>query len=397
MTSQPTVKRVFLIVLDSFGVGEAPDAELFGDKGAHTALSVSRSAAFQKDTAFTRELSRIEGLEFLRPAIPRFAPRAAVARMTERSRGKDTTIGHWEIAGLISERPLPTYPEGFPDEVLQAFTAATGYGVLCNRPYSGTAVIEDYGPEHLRTGKLIVYTSADSVFQIAAHEDIVPVETLYDICRKARAVLTGKHGVGRVIARPFRGTPGHFYRTENRHDFSFPAPGTTLPDAIQNAGLDSIAVGKIADIFAHRGFTEEIASHNNTEGMRIALDCLGRPFNGLCFVNLVDFDMLYGHRRDPDGYARAINEFGIWLPSFLDGMAPEDVLFITADHGCDPSFMKTTDHTREYVPLLAFGQHIRPADLGTRSTFADLAATVAEMLSVSLDTPGQSFAEGILQ
>ena len=396
MPRSSDIRRVFLIVLDSFGAGEAPDAVLFGDEGCHTTRSVAGAGSFVRDTVLTRELFRIDGLCDLGLGPSPSDPKAAVARLTERSMGKDTTIGHWEIAGLVSPKPLPTYPDGFPDSLLREFTDVTGYGVLCNRPYSGTAVIQDYGEEHLRTGKLIVYTSADSVFQIAAHEKILPVEKLYDVCRKTRAILKGEHGLGRVIARPFLGTPGHFYRTENRHDFSLPAPGRTLPDAVREAGLDSIAVGKIADIFAHRGFSRELASHNNGEGMRIALDFLHTPFRGLCFVNLVDFDMLYGHRRDPEGYARAINEFGAWLPSFLSGMGPEDLLILTADHGCDPRFLKTTDHTREYVPLLVYGPLVRPANLGTRDTFADIAATVADLFSIPLDTPGLSFAVQIL-
>ena len=311
--------------------------------------------------------------------------------------GKDTTIGHWEIAGIVSEQPLPTYPQGFPEEVLAPFRAATGRGVLANAPWSGTEVINVYGDEHVRTGDLIVYTSADSVFQIAAHEDVVPPEQLYEYCRVARKLLTGKHGVGRVIARPFVGTSGHYTRTPNRHDFSLEPPKQTLLDAVQAAGLDSLAVGKIYDIFAGRGMTDYVYTKGNTDGLARTLAWADRDFRGLCFVNLVDFDMLYGHRRDPQGYARALNEFDGWLPAFLDKLGPEDLVLITADHGCDPCYTATTDHTREYVPLIALGQGVRPGNLGTRSSFADIAATVAEVLNVPFDTPGVSFARELLE
>ena len=388
------MKRVFLIVLDSFGVGEAPDAAAFGDAGASTLRSVSRSPFFRMDHLAAAGFGLMDGVTvFPKPAHPT----AAVARMRERSAGKDTTIGHWEIAGLISPKPLPTYPHGFPADVIAAFEQATGRGVLCNRPYSGTDVIRDYGPEQLKTGRLIVYTSADSVFQIAAHEDVIPLEELYADCRIARKLLTGDHNVGRVIARPYVGTPeAGFTRVgAHRHDFSLEPPGTTLLDAVRAAGQDVIAVGKISDIFAGRGVTESVPIAGNDDGMAKTLALGSRDFRGLCFVNLVDFDAMYGHRQDADGYARALAAFDDWLPSFLPLLGPDDLLILTADHGCDPGD-DSTDHTREYTPMLAFGPSVRPGSLGTRDTFADIAATVAEALSVPLATPGASFLQAIL-
>lgn len=388
------MKRVFLIVLDSCGAGAAPDAALFGDEGSHTLESIYRDPHFSAEHLKKIGIGNIDGLSFLGTEP---APTGAVARLQERSMGKDTTIGHWEIAGIVSPTPLPTYPNGFPREVLDAFEQATGRGVLCNKPYSGTDVIRDYGAEQLKTGKWIVYTSADSVFQIAAHEELIPLEELYEGCRKARAILQGKHGVGRVIARPYVGTPETgFTRTTNRHDFSLEPPKATILDAVKAAGLDSISVGKIYDIFAHRGATEQVYTSGNTDGMAKTLAYAKKDFHGLCFTNLVDFDMLYGHRRDVPGYAAALAEFDRWLPSLQAAMGPEDIVMITADHGCDPAFLKTTDHTREYVPLVMWGPKIKAVNLGTRSTFADIAATVAELLDVSLDTPGRSFAKDIV-
>ena len=381
------MKRVFLIVLDSFGIGEAPDAAAFGDAGTSTIKSISRSELFSAENMRRLGLFNINGLESM-GAVP--CPAAAHAKMRERSMGKDTTIGHWEIAGIVSPDPLPTYPDGFPAEILDAFSEATGRGILCNKPYSGTDVIRDYGEEHLKTGDLIVYTSADSVFQIAAHEDIVPVEQLYDYCRAARKILCGRHGVGRVIARPFVGQAGSFKRTANRRDFSIEPTGKTLLDALKESGRDVIAVGKITDIFAGKGVTETIITHGNTEGMQVSLEVVNSDFDGLCFINLVDFDMVYGHRNDIDGYAKAIAEFDAWLPSFTALMGDDDALIITADHGCDPGDV-STDHTREYTPMLLFGKQINPANLGTRSSFADIAATVSEMLDVDFECDGQSF------
>ena len=310
--------------------------------------------------------------------------------------GKDTTIGHWELAGLVSDSPLPTYPDGFPEEILEPFRKATGRGVLANAPWSGTAVLEEYGAQHMETGDLIVYTSADSVFQIAAHEDIVPPEKLYEYCRIARDLLRGKHGVGRVIARPFVGQPGSFQRTANRHDFSLEPPKDTLLDAVQKAGKTTIGVGKIYDIFAGQGVGEYVFNKSNLDGMHHTDHFAAKDFEGLCFVNLVEFDSHYGHRRNIDGYANALAEFDSWLGDFLPAMRSDDLLIITADHGCDPGYQATTDHTREYVPVLVLGKQVKPCDLGTRDTFADLAATVADYLQVDFDTPGKSFLNEVL-
>ena len=387
------MKRIFLIVLDSFGIGAMPDSESFGDVGVNTLRACAASSKLHIPNLIAAGLGNIDGVDCLPKAA---APTGAVARLTEMSMGKDTTIGHWEIAGLISPDPLPTYPQGFPQEVLDAFEAATGRGCLCNKPYSGTDVIRDYGEEQLKTGKWIVYTSADSVFQVAAHEEYIPLEELYDACRKARSILRGKHGVGRVIARPYIGTAGNFRRTANRHDYSLEPPARTLLDAVKAAGLDSIGVGKIYDIFAGVGTTEHVYNKSNADGMAHTLRYAQSDFQGLCFVNLVDFDMQFGHRRDAPGYANALSEFDAWLPSLLEALTDEDLVMITADHGCDPAYTATTDHTREYVPLLILGKHVKPVNLGTRNSFADIAATVAELLGISLDTPGKSFAKEIL-
>ena len=389
------MKRIFLFVLDSCGIGAMPDSERFGDIGVNTLKSCTTSSKLSIPTMIAAGLGNIDGIDCLPKAD---APTGAVARLREASMGKDTTIGHWEISGLISPEPLPTYPEGFPQEVLDAFAAATGRGCLCNLPYSGTDVIRDYGQEHLDTGKWIVYTSADSVFQVAAHEELVPLEELYDACHKARNILRGKHGVGRVIARPFVGdSVNGFKRTSNRHDYSLEPPAKTMLDAIKEAGLDSIAVGKIHDIFAGYGDTEYVYNKSNTNGMEHAANFAKQDFHGLCFVNLVDFDMLYGHRRDIDGYANALTEFDTWLGSFLPTLGEEDLVMITADHGCDPAYTATTDHTREYVPLLILGKQVKPVNLGTRKTFADIAATVTELLGVEYETAGESFAKEIVK
>jgi phosphopentomutase len=388
------MKRVFLIVLDSFGIGAMPDAESFGDPGVNTLRSCASSKELRIPNMIAAGLGNIDGVQVLPKAD---AATGAYARLTEASMGKDTTIGHWEIAGLVSHRPLPTYPNGFPQEVLDAFEAATGRGCLCNMPYSGTDVIRDYGEEQLKTGKWIVYTSADSVFQVAAHEELIPLEELYDACHKARKLLQGEHGVGRVIARPYVGVPGDFRRTSNRHDYSLEPPGTTLLDALQKAGKATIGVGKIYDIFAGVGVSDHVYNKSNTNGMEHTLNYAAQDFEGLCFVNLVDFDMLYGHRRDIDGYAKALTEFDSWLPKLLEQLGDEDIVMITADHGCDPGYAATTDHTREYVPLLVLGNKVRPVNLGTRKSFADIAATVAQLLDVKLDTAGVSFAEEILE
>lgn len=382
-------KRVFLIVLDSFGIGEEPDAAKFGDHGVNTLRSVSGSPAFAAPNLTQLGLFNIDGVGC---GTPVSAPSGAFARLQERSNGKDTTIGHWEIAGLVSPKALPTYPSGFPDEVIREFSQKTGRGVLCNKPYSGTEVIKDYGEEHLRTGSLIVYTSADSVFQIAAHEAVVPLEELYRDCQIAREMLQGDHGVGRVIARPFVGTnAANFKRTSNRHDFSITPPRATMLDEISAAGLDMIAVGKINDIFAGRGATRAIRTQNNDDGMRVTLSLAAEDFHGLAFINLVDFDMLYGHRRDIPGYAAAISAFDRWLPDFLAQLKPDDLLMITADHGCDPAYLATTDHTREYVPWLITGQTVQPGvNLGTLQGFGNIAATVCAALNVPTQADGES-------
>lgn len=379
------MKRVFLIVLDSCGIGEEPDAAEFGDKDCNTLKRIAQSPYFADKNMLSLGLGNMDGVDYLGKVE---APAASVARMREKSRGKDTTVGHWEIAGLISPSPLPTYPNGFPDDVLEAFSAATGRGVLCNKPYSGTEVIKDYGDEHIKTGKLIVYTSADSVFQIAAHEDVVPTETLYEYCRAARRILTGKNAVGRVIARPFTGSYP-FSRTANRHDFSLEPPSDTLLDTLKKNGKTVYAIGKIYDIFAGRGITEHVFTHSNTEGMQKTLEALDKDFDGLCFTNLVDFDMLYGHRQDIDGYAKAFAEFDGWLPSFISKMRDEDVLMITADHGCDPGD-ESTDHSREYTPFIIYSRSIPAKNYGTRSTFADIAATVAKLLGTDYACAGTS-------
>ncbi|MDE6739039.1 MAG: phosphopentomutase, partial [Lachnospiraceae bacterium] len=339
------MKRVFLIVLDSFGIGEMEDAAEYGDKGTNTLRSVASSSKFDMPNMGAMGLFNIDGVECLEK-VP--APTARIARMREASKGKDTTIGHWEIAGVLSKQPLPTYPDGFPEEVLDKFSAAVGRGVLCNKPYSGTEVIKDYGDEHISSGKLIVYTSADSVFQIAAHEDVVPVETLYEYCKIARGILQGRHGVGRVIARPFIGTSGNYTRTSGRHDFSLEPPAVTMLDQLKAAGKDVISVGKIKDIFAGKGITEYVYTKGNAEGIERTIAYMNRDFEGLCFINLVDYDMLYGHRNDIDGYAAALTYFDNKLPELLELLRDGDILMITADHGCDPGYTVSTDHSREH-------------------------------------------------
>ena len=381
------MKRVFLIVLDSFGIGEMPDAEAYGDINVNTLRSVSQSPYFHMEHMRDMGLFQIDGV-IVGEKIEQ--PTAAYARMTERSRGKDTTIGHWEIAGIYSPKPLPTYPNGFPEEVLEEFRLRTGRDILCNKPYSGTQVIADYGDEHVRTGKLIVYTSADSVFQIAAHEDVVPVEQLYDYCRIARQILQGEHGVGRVIARPFAGESGHYTRTPRRHDFSLLPPAVTMLDQLKAAGRDVIAVGKIQDIFVGKGITEHVYTSGNAEGIQQTLEYLDKDFEGLCFINLVDYDMLYGHRRDVDGYAKALAYFDEKLPEIQAHMRPEDILMITADHGCDPAYTKTTDHTREYTPFLMYGAPVVPGNRGTRPAFSDIGATVLDYFGIQPEFEGNS-------
>ncbi len=383
------MKRVFLIVLDSFGIGTAPDSADFGDAGADTLGSIRRSAKFSAENMKKLGLFNIDGI-----AGGIEAPVGAYARMTERSRGKDTIIGHWEMCGVISESPMPTFPDGFPEELLEKLSAAWGRGILCNKPYSGTQVIADYGREHIETGKLIVYTSADSVLQIAAHESVVSIEELYRDCEIARGICQGKYGVGRIIARPFEGEYP-FKRTTRRHDFALVPPHKTTLDLLKDAGLDVIAVGKISDIFAGQGVTDAIKTAGNADGMEKTMALLDRDFRGFAFVNLVDFDMVYGHRRDIDGYAAATAAFDAWLGDFRAKMRPDDLLLITGDHGCDPGFTGT-DHTREYTPLLAAGDAVRPGNLGTRTTFADIGATVADIFCVPNPNAGESMKEALL-
>ena len=387
------MKRIFLFVLDSCGAGEMPDSAAFGDPGVNTLRSCAQSEYLNIPNMLSYGLGNIDGLEFLGKTD---APKGAYGKLAEVSMGKDTTIGHWEIAGIVSPNPLPTYPEGFPEEVLEPFRKATGRGVLANKPYSGTEVIEVFGDEHVKSGDLIVYTSADSVFQIAAHEGVVPIEQLYEYCHIARDLLKGKHGVGRVIARPFIGESGAYKRTSNRHDYSLEPPQDTLLDAIKAQGLDSIGVGKIYDIFAGRGTTEHVYNTSNANGMEHAMDYAKKDFHGLCFVNLVDFDMLFGHRRDIDGYAKALSEFDAWLPKFMEQLGEDDLVMITADHGCDPGYAATTDHTREYVPLLVMGKKVKPTDLGVRKGFHCIAATVADLLNVDFAVDAKSFAGEVL-
>ncbi|MBE6638475.1 MAG: phosphopentomutase [Ruminococcaceae bacterium] len=378
-------KRVFLIVLDSLGIGELPDAADFGDVGSNTLGSIRSHPNFHCPHLASLGLYNIESVG---GGVPH--PMASFARMREASLGKDTTIGHFEIAGLISQKPLPTYPQGFPPEVIREFERISGYRTICNLPYSGTEVIKDYGKRHLETGELIVYTSADSVFQIAAHEDKVPLEELYRVCRIARELLTGEHGVGRVIARPFAGAYP-FYRTAGRHDYSIQPPGKTLPDWMREKGFASISVGKIYDIFAGRGFTECYRTANNTEGMDRVKMLAQKDFSGLCFVNLVDFDMVYGHRNDVGGYAAALSAFDSQLGGLFPLLRKDDLLIITADHGCDPA-TPSTDHSREYTPLIVYGEKVKAGvDLKTRESFADIAATVADYFGIAHTFAGKSF------
>ena len=385
-------KRVFLIVLDSVGIGELPDAEKWGDKGSNTLKAIRYHENFNCPNLVNMGLFNIEsvggGVE---------NPTASFARLAELSQGKDTTIGHWEIAGVVSARPLPVYPNGFPSEVIEKFEKLTGRKTLCNKPYSGTDVIRDYGEEHVKTGALIVYTSADSVFQIAAHEDIVPIEELYRYCEIARELLTGEHGVGRVIARPFNGEHP-FSRTPRRHDYSLLPPATTMLDLIKESGKDVISVGKIYDIFAGRGLTESNRIKNNSDGMAVATAKASEDFEGLCFINLVDFDMVYGHRNDVAGYANALTVFDSELPLLMSKLSEDDILIITADHGCDPA-TPSTDHSREHVPMLICGDKIKAGvDLKTRKSFADISATILEYLQIEQgETAGESFLKEVLK
>ena len=390
------MKRVFLVVLDSVGIGELPDAKEYNDEGSHTLYAVAQSKNFKMPNMERLGLFNIVGVEEKFPDMKsKGIFEGSIARLAEKSKGKDTTTGHWEIAGVISELPFPTYPNGFPKEIISEFEKRTGRKAICNLPYSGTDVIRDYGKEHIDTGALIVYTSADSVFQIAAHEDFVPVKELYRYCEIAREILHGEHGVGRVIARPFVGSYPDFTRTPNRHDYSL-APPQTMLDQMVDEGLDVLGVGKIYDIFAGKGVSDTVRTSNNEEGIDKLIERMDRDFTGLCFVNLVDFDMVYGHRNDIDGYAKALSYFDSRLPEIINKLKDEDILLITADHGCDPS-TPSTDHSREYVPMVAYGKHIKKVNnLGTRESFSDIAATVLEYFDVKQQVEGESFLKDIL-
>lgn len=385
------MKRVFLIVLDSVGIGEMPDAANYGDEGSHTVYAASHYSDFYMPNMQKLGFFNLDGMK-VDPkqewAKPVEQMQGAVCRLSEKSKGKDTTTGHWEIAGMISREPMPTFPNGFPKNLIDAFAERTGRAVLCNQPYSGTEVIKDYGKEHMETGDLIVYTSADSVFQIAAHESVVPVEQLYEYCEIARELCQGPYGVGRVIARPFEGE-WPFVRTSRRHDYSLEPPRDTMLDFIKAAGLDVLAVGKINDIFAGKGITEMVRTQDNADGIDKTLEYMKRDFHGICFTNLVDFDMKYGHRNDVDGYGKALTYFDSRLPEILAELREEDVLMITADHGCDPS-TPSTDHSREYIPWVITGAQIRTGNLGTKDGFGHIAATILDALGVKGEIEGDS-------
>ena len=387
-------KRVFLIVLDSVGCGALPDAAAFGDAGTNTLRSCAESGALHVPNLQRLGLFNIAGIGCGAPAD---APAAAYGKCAERSAGKDTTTGHWEIAGLISDTPMKTYPDGFPEEVLARLRAASGREILCNLPYSGTEVIRDYGREHMETGALIVYTSADSVLQIAAHEDIIPVPELYRICESAREIMQGEYAVGRIIARPFVGEYPNFTRTANRHDYSVAPFAPTALDAVKNAGLDVISVGKIRDIFDGCGITEAYRTVSNDDGMGRTIALTAKDFRGLCFVNLVEFDSAYGHRRNVPGYTQALNTFDAQLGALLPQLKEDDLLILTADHGCDPA-AHGTDHTREYIPLLVYGKDVQPVSLGIRTGFSDIGQTVLAALGIDgAGLAGESFYSGIVR
>jgi len=380
-------KRAIILILDGLGVGELPDAAQYGDQGSNTLGHILEAVPEMRLNNFERlGLGNIQGAAGLKP-VPQAL--ASWARMAETSAGKDTTSGHWEIAGLILSKPFPTFPHGFPPEIMEPFERRTGLKALGNKPASGTEIIKELGPEHVRTGMPIVYTSADSVFQIAAHEEVIPLKRLYDLCITAREITRPYH-VGRVIARPFLGKEGAFYRTANRRDFSLSPPEETMLDRIKKAGLPVVGIGKIHDIFAGRGLTESIHTENNVEGLRETQRSMERIKEGLIFVNLVDFDMLYGHRNDPQGFARALKEVDEYLPRLLSATRPDDLFIMTADHGCDP-MTPSTDHSREYVPLLAYVPGLIGRDLGTRKTFADVSRTILEGMGLPPLGVGEAF------
>ena len=381
------MKRIFLIVLDSFGIGAAPDAADFGDENTNTLRSVVKSDKFFCPNLQKLGLFNIEGVTC---AAPVERPAGNYGRLREKSRGKDTIIGHWELAGIISKKAMPVFPDGFPAGFVEEFEKRTGRKCICNKPYSGTEVIKKYGEEHLKTGDLILYTSADSVCQIAANEAVIPVEQLYSYCETARELLAGDLAVGRVIARPFTGTSAdNFTRTPNRHDFALSPPSPTMLDILESRGKDVISIGKIHDIFNGKGITESYKTTGNADGMEKISKISERDFSGLCFLNLVDFDMLYGHRRDVDGYAQALTDFDRFLTDFIQDMKADDLLMITADHGCDPAYMKTTDHTREEVPVLMYSKSVRGGvNYGIRDGFTCVANTVCRQLGLESDFYG---------
>ncbi len=385
------IKRVFLIVLDSLGIGEMPDADVYNDKGSNTLKSLYNSGKLNIPCLSSMGLFNIDGVDF---GDKRTEPTASYARMVEKSCGKDTTVGHWEIMGVVSEKGFPVYPEGFPDDLIAEFERRTSKKVICNKPYSGTQVILDYGKQHENSGDLIVYTSSDSVFQIAAKEEVVPIEELYKYCEIARDMLKGEHNVGRVIARPFTGDYPNYTRTSNRHDYSVEPPKNTALDLLKSNGYDVISVGKIRDIFAGRGITESHPTKSNMDGMEKTFNLLDKSFNGLCFINLVDFDSVYGHRNNILGYTEALNLFDSWLNDFKNNLKEEDILIITADHGCDPS-TESTDHSREYTPMVIFGEKVGCINLGTRESFADIGKTILELFDIKNDIYGRSFAHEI--
>ena len=386
------IKRLFLIVLDSLGIGELPDAQEYGDEGSNTLAAIANNNRFYVPNLAQLGLFNIDGVNCGNKARK---PVASYGRLVTQSAGKDTIIGHWEIAGIISKRPLPTYPSGFPKLMMDELSKLLDRPVLCGKPYSGTKILLDYGKEHVENGNLIVYTSADSVLQIAAHEEIIPISELYEICEKVRAFMQGENGVGRIIARPFLGTYPNYTRTANRHDYSLAPGGITMLDVLSKAGFDVFAVGKIFDIFAGNGITSSVKTANNMDGMDKTIEIMKQNWTGLCFVNLVDFDMLYGHRNDIDGYAKAMSEFDAKFGELMSLLRDEDIVLITADHGCDPS-TPSTDHSREYTPMLIFGNHIRSGiNLNTRP-MSDIAATVQDFFGIEIQTRGSSFSRDVI-
>ena len=388
----PEFQRVVWIVLDSVGIGEMPDAAAYGDAGSDTLGNIARQRPLNLPNFAALGLGNIRALAGVEPAR---APTASFGRCALASPGKDTTTGHWEMVGIHLDQPFPLYPNGFPDEIMDEFERRIGRGTLGNYPASGTEIIKELGEEHMRTGSPIVYTSADSVFQIAAHEEVIPLWEQYRICETAREILRGPHEVGRVIARPFIGTPGHFTRTTNRHDYAVPPPPGMLLDRLDEAGVPVVSVGKIFDVFLGRGIREYEKTKSNADGMAKTIELLDEKKSGLIFVNLVDFDMLYGHRNDVEGYARALEEVDGWLPSLRGKLAAGDLLILTADHGCDPT-TPSTDHSREYVPLLALAPRSFPGEnLGTRATLSDIGQTVADNFGVHI-AKGSSFLKQLL-